>query len=181
MKSHFIFFAVNCWPSENSNGGCDVNIEYELQDGAMELLDVTIVVPVAGNPVVNSCDGDYEAEPRKGRIVWTLPVVDSANRTGAMEFSTNTGTSDDFFPVSVSFASKRPYMELKVIDELLNPGFVPTIYLALSRMKRNGEPACFIDHTCEDGRFPVSADCVTVSNPDSLSSSETRANPWIRS
>jgi hypothetical protein len=30
-----------------------------------------------------------------------------------------------------------------------------------------------IDYRFEDGRFPVSASCVSISNPDSLSSSET--------
>jgi hypothetical protein len=38
-----------------------------------------------------------------------------------------------------------------------------------------------IDYRCEDGRFLVSASCVTISNPDSLSSSETGVNPGIRS
>jgi hypothetical protein len=38
-----------------------------------------------------------------------------------------------------------------------------------------------IDYRCEDGRFPVYASCVTISNPDSLYSSETGINPGIRS
>ncbi len=38
-----------------------------------------------------------------------------------------------------------------------------------------------IDYRCEDGCFPVSASCLTISNPDSLSSSETGNNPGIRS
>jgi hypothetical protein len=38
-----------------------------------------------------------------------------------------------------------------------------------------------IDWRCEDGRFPVSASCVTIPNPDSLSSSETGVNLGIRS
>jgi len=37
--------AVNCWPSE-SGTGCDVNIEYELQDETLELNDVVISIPV---------------------------------------------------------------------------------------------------------------------------------------
>jgi hypothetical protein len=35
--------------------------------------------------------------------------------------------------------------------------------------------------TCEDGRFAVSSCCVAISNPESLSSSETGINPGIRS
>ncbi len=38
-----------------------------------------------------------------------------------------------------------------------------------------------VDYRCEDVRFPVPASCVTISNPNSLSSSETGVNPGIRS
>lgn len=37
--------SVNCWPSE-SGTGCDVNIEYELQEDSLELNDVVISIPV---------------------------------------------------------------------------------------------------------------------------------------
>jgi hypothetical protein len=37
------------------------------------------------------------------------------------------------------------------------------------------------DYRCKDVRFPVISTCVTIPNPDSLSSSETRVNPGIRS
>jgi hypothetical protein len=36
-----------------------------------------------------------------------------------------------------------------------------------------------IDYGCEGGRFPISASCVTISNP--ASSSKTEVNPGIRS
>ncbi len=38
-----------------------------------------------------------------------------------------------------------------------------------------------IDYRCKDGRFPVSASCLTISNTDSRSSSETGVNHGIRS
>jgi hypothetical protein len=38
-----------------------------------------------------------------------------------------------------------------------------------------------IDYRCEDGRLMVSASCVTISNLDSLSTSETGNNSGIRS
>lgn len=41
-----VCFAVNCWPSENGQGGCDVNIEYELEHSHLELNDVTIHIPL---------------------------------------------------------------------------------------------------------------------------------------
>ena len=42
----FSLYSVNCWPSENGTGGCDVNIEYELQNEDLELLDVIISIPI---------------------------------------------------------------------------------------------------------------------------------------
>jgi hypothetical protein len=38
-----------------------------------------------------------------------------------------------------------------------------------------------IDYRFASGRFPVTASCVTISNPDSRSSSETGVNPGIKS
>lgn len=37
---------INCWPSENGEGGCDVNIEYELEHKNLELQDVVIAIPL---------------------------------------------------------------------------------------------------------------------------------------
>jgi hypothetical protein len=42
-----------------------------------------------------------------------------------------------------------------------------------------GVDVTYIDYRCEDGRFPVFASCVTISNPGSLSRSETGVNPGI--
>jgi len=38
--------SINCWPSPSSNGSCDVNIEYELENDDLELRDVVILVPL---------------------------------------------------------------------------------------------------------------------------------------
>jgi hypothetical protein len=38
-----------------------------------------------------------------------------------------------------------------------------------------------IAYRCENSSFPLSASCVTISNPDSLSSSEKKVNPGIKS
>ncbi|GBM02437.1 Coatomer subunit delta [Araneus ventricosus] len=106
---------INCWPSENGTGGCDVNIEYELQLDTLELSDVEIHIPVMGTPVVTECEGMYEHDSRKNRLTWKLPVIDSSNRSGAMEFSCP-GKPSDFFPVTVRFDSFSSYCNIKVGD-----------------------------------------------------------------
>lgn len=67
-----------------------------------------------GTPIVNECDGEYTHDSRKSLLLWTLPLVDSTNKSGSLEFTFAVGLPGDFFPVNVSFASGRSYADLKV-------------------------------------------------------------------
>nr|XP_015192855.1 PREDICTED: coatomer subunit delta [Lepisosteus oculatus] len=107
--------AVNCWPSE-SGSGCDVNIEYELQEEGLELNDVVISIPVpsgVGAPLIGDLDGEYRHDSRRNVLEWCLPVIDAKNKTGSLEFSI-AGQPNDFFPVHVSFVSKRNYCDIQI-------------------------------------------------------------------
>ena len=85
-------------------------------------------------PVVAECEGDYTFDKRSGSLQWQvgrsegalavlagdsksflfqLPVIDASNKTGSMEFACG-GNADDFFPVRVSFYSKKSYSEIQV-------------------------------------------------------------------
>jgi hypothetical protein len=109
--------AINCWPNDNGEGGCDVNIEYELQLEELELVDVCIAIPVqsgVGAPNVQDVDGEYKFDSRKNILSWTLPVIDKNNMTGSMEFAM-TGSPDDFFPVQESFHSTtKPFTNIEI-------------------------------------------------------------------
>uniref|UniRef100_A0AAY4E2H2 Coatomer subunit delta n=1 Tax=Denticeps clupeoides TaxID=299321 RepID=A0AAY4E2H2_9TELE len=107
---------INCWPSE-SGSGCDVNIEYELQEESLELNDVVISIPMpsgVGAPVIGDLDGEYRHDSRRNVLEWCLPVVDVKNKTGSLELSI-AGQPNDFFPVSVSFVSKGSYCDIQVV------------------------------------------------------------------
>lgn len=106
---------INCWPSENGEGGCDVNIEYELENTKLELQDVTIAIPLPMGitPSITECDGEYNHDSRKHQLLWNLPVIDASNKQGAMEFSVGSSIPGDFFPVTLSFVSKTLYADLK--------------------------------------------------------------------
>ena len=72
-KPYKYSFLVNCWPNEDGDGGCDVNIEYELQAEDLELIDVTISIPVpsgVGAPNVADLDGEFKHDSRKNIIEW---------------------------------------------------------------------------------------------------------------
>ncbi|NP_001279441.1 coatomer subunit delta [Callorhinchus milii] len=106
---------INCWPSESATG-CDVNIEYELQEESLELNDVSILIPVPaglGAPVIGDIDGDYRHDSRRSILEWCLPVIDAKNKTGSLEFSI-AGQPNDFFPINVSFVSKKNYCNIQV-------------------------------------------------------------------
>jgi len=110
--------SINCWPSENDQGGIDVNIEYELEKEEMELNQVLITIPLppgSGAPVVHDCEGDYSHD-KKGFLEWRLPLVDASNKTGTLEFTSNGGTADDVFPVTVSFTSPKTYCDISVSE-----------------------------------------------------------------
>jgi len=125
----FMPVSINCWPNETDKG-CDVNIEYELEREELELNDVTITIPMpsgVGAPVVTECEGDYHHDSRKNTLTWSHPVIDSSNSSGSMEFSV-AGHPDDFFPIAVSFVSKRPYCDLELQDVLMIDGETPAKY-----------------------------------------------------
>lgn len=40
------FRSVNCWPTPSGDGTCDVNIEYELETEAFDLINLAISIPL---------------------------------------------------------------------------------------------------------------------------------------
>ena len=66
-----------------------------------------------GAPVVTECEGEYRHDTRKSALEWSLPVIEESNKSGALEFSIS-GHPDDFFPVNVSFVSKKLYCDIQV-------------------------------------------------------------------
>lgn len=101
--------SVTCWPTINPNGSADVNVDYELQDTSLTLTNVTISIPVPGQPVVDSSDGDTTYHKRDGVLEWTLDIVDSDNAEGSLEFKVDAADNDEFFPVSVNFSSETTW------------------------------------------------------------------------
>lgn len=66
-----------------------------------------------GAPVIGDLDGEYKHDSRRNVLEWCLPVIDANNKTGSLEFSI-AGQPNDFFPISVSFVSKRNYCDIQV-------------------------------------------------------------------
>ncbi|VDM48634.1 unnamed protein product [Toxocara canis] len=98
---------LNCWPNENPDG-CVVNIEYTLQMEQMTLNNVVIVIPLppATTPVVSECEGSYEYIKSKSQLVWAIAVIDESNKNGTLEFTTDNGQTNHFFPSIVNHELK---------------------------------------------------------------------------
>ncbi|NP_001171791.1 coatomer subunit delta [Saccoglossus kowalevskii] len=110
--------SINCWPSENSEGGCDVNMEYTLEQDDLELQDVSFAIPLpsgVGAPIIGEIDGNYHHNHRHNILEWSLPVIDVNNKTGTLEFSI-AGHPNDFFPINVNFVSRKSFCGIEVAD-----------------------------------------------------------------
>lgn len=66
-----------------------------------------------GAPVIGEIDGEYRHDSRRNLLEWCLPVIDAKNKSGSLEFSI-AGQPNDFFPVQVSFISKKNYCNIQV-------------------------------------------------------------------
>ena len=64
-------------------------------------------------PVVGEIDGEYRHDSQRN-MEWCLPVIDAKNKSGSLEFSIP-GQPNDFFPVQVSFISKKNYCNIQVL------------------------------------------------------------------
>mmetsp|Transcript_30628 Transcript_30628/g.66846 ORF Transcript_30628/g.66846 Transcript_30628/m.66846 type:complete len:543 (-) Transcript_30628:189-1817(-) len=108
--------SINCWPSTSGNESY-VSIEYEATN-AFDLAGVIISVPLPllrDAPVVNQVDGDFMYDPRKNALEWSIDLIDDTNRSGSLEFVVPAADVDVFFPIEVSFSSKKTFCDVKVV------------------------------------------------------------------
>ena len=107
---------VSAWPSA---AGADtvVNIEYE-SAAPYDLHHVAIVVPLPHSnghpPAVGQCDGEWRYDARASALVWTVELVDDANRSGSLEFSVPAADPNAFYPIDVSFTAPATLCDVEV-------------------------------------------------------------------
>ena len=125
--SVFIGGPLPLWPCDVDSGSsnitwfwCNVSVFTcgRLQPVQLWRLLVLDVRSGSGVPVVGECEGDYRHDSRKNILEWRLPVIDTSNKSGSMEF-TVTGHANDFFPVTVNFVSKKSFCDIEVCSVLL--------------------------------------------------------------
>lgn len=107
---------VNCWP-EDEGDQFNVNIEYTLQRSTLELHNVEITVPLGTTnaPHIVALDGAHSHS--NDTLTWSIPMIDTANSTGTLEFNiAGHSDPDAFFPIQVTFQSKSLYWNVEVAN-----------------------------------------------------------------
>lgn len=95
-----------------------------------------------GAPVVGDLDGEYRHDSRKNILEWCLPVIDENNKSGSLEFSI-AGRPNDFFPVNVSFVSKRNYSNIEVSCSVWDISPVVILMMKLKKKKSHEKQISF--------------------------------------
>jgi hypothetical protein len=130
---------INCWPEEESRGQMNVTIEYSV-DKKVELNFVRIKIPLGctETPNILSIDGSHTHNSSAGELVWEIDLIDQSNSTGSLEFNIAQRSSDVFFPIQVSFVSKKTLCNLSVKDVRSATGNTPIQY-GMSKSMNSGE------------------------------------------
>ena len=113
--------SVSVWTNVTGDGGCEVNVEYELENADLSLTDVTLSIPMPMGvvPHVGEAEqGAHMLEPTSGRLLWQVPAINADAPSGNLEFAVDAGadTADVFFPLTVDFTSSASLTGLEVRD-----------------------------------------------------------------
>jgi hypothetical protein len=131
--------SINCWPSASGSDSY-VNIEYE-STAPFDLQNVVIAIPLPAldsPPKVNQIDGDWHYDSRKSLMLWSLDLIDEANRTGSMEFVVPQARPEMFFPVQVSFSATKTLCQVEVADVVSAQSQEPVKYALRTMLQTDG-------------------------------------------
>lgn len=107
--------SINCWPEEDGQD-MNVNVEYNVNT-THELHNVTISIPLgtANMPQIISMDSGTHRHNRSAEeLVWEIPLIDSSNKSGTLEFNVQQKDSDAFFPININFGSQQLHAGIDV-------------------------------------------------------------------
>ncbi|KIL71360.1 hypothetical protein M378DRAFT_214006 [Amanita muscaria Koide BX008] len=102
--------SINCWPAPNSDGTCEVSMEYELENESVILYDVSILIPLPDGsyPTVSSHTGEWSLDASSHSLAWSISKITSSDdsRSGSLVFTVNGDDPGLFFPVKVNFVGQ---------------------------------------------------------------------------
>ena len=100
------------WVNKGSDESFTITVEYDMT-GSDSLHDVVVTIPYStSEPAISSFDAVYEVSGDS--LEWTIGTVDESNATGAFEFEAQAEDEAEFFPMSVRFAKRTPFVDVDV-------------------------------------------------------------------
>jgi len=125
-------FTLNCWPAAGSGETTVVNLDYELNDQSRDFKNLTVAIHIPGGhaPVVNnSSEGSSEYDNKQSILRWKIPVVDSSNPSGSLEFTIPyTGETSLLYPIELSFSSNTTFVGINIAEVVLADGEKPVTF-----------------------------------------------------
>ena len=102
--------SLTVWASPTGDGGCEVNVEFELENDVLTLHNVVVAIPlpVGVAPEISQLEvGTQHVDASTSRLLWNIGDISAAQPNGNLEFAVASGGDDVnvFFPVSVDFVS----------------------------------------------------------------------------
>mmetsp|Transcript_57138 Transcript_57138/g.107750 ORF Transcript_57138/g.107750 Transcript_57138/m.107750 type:complete len:524 (+) Transcript_57138:132-1703(+) len=90
-KEAFLPISLSCWPQVNPDS-TQMVLEFELTDDSVSLEDVKICFPAApqSRPQIQSAEPGEAVYDPAGQVVWQIPVIDSSDNSGTLEFTAST-------------------------------------------------------------------------------------------
>eukprot|EP00933_Yihiella_yeosuensis_P060591 TRINITY_DN6333_c2_g1_i1.p1 TRINITY_DN6333_c2_g1~~TRINITY_DN6333_c2_g1_i1.p1 ORF type:complete len:566 (+),score=157.09 TRINITY_DN6333_c2_g1_i1:113-1699(+) len=85
----FLPVTLSCWPTSTAEG-TQMVLELELTDSNVSLEDVYIRFPASASArpsIASASPGEAGYDAGAGQVVWRIPVLDSSEGTGTLEFS----------------------------------------------------------------------------------------------
>jgi hypothetical protein len=107
-----------------------VSIEYTMEQPNLELHNVEIRIPLGteSSPSILSVDGSYKHIPSNHEMVWEIPIIDSSNSSGSLEFNIAQKSTEAFFPIAVGFSSPQLMCDIDVAAVKTADGSAPLLY-----------------------------------------------------
>jgi len=123
---------INLWPS-TSGGETTVPVEFEKKCD-FDLSDVKISIPLPGaSPVIGEVTGSCDYDHKNKMLHWKVPLIDSDNPNGTLEFNVPSASTSSFFPVHVSFNSKQTFCAIQVVG-ISGPENTPADFTATTML-----------------------------------------------
>ena len=81
-----------------------------VEDGLTAMPDAPETMP----QIISMDSGTHRHNRSAEELIWEIPLIDSSNKSGTLEFNVQQKDSDAFFPINISFGSQQLHAGIDV-------------------------------------------------------------------